>query len=273
MDELMVEGQDATLEETSTAVEETSVEYLGRWNRLVSTTNWEKGRIISEWRRNLMEADAPTTAYSDEAWSRRVGNVSPQHVGRLRRVFDQFGEVQEDYAGLYWSHFQAALDWNDAEMWLEGAVQSGWSVAQMRAQRWEAMGAPADKKPRDEDVITAERDEDVAPLGDDDTDTGPLGESPAVVHDPEAGPDVPEESSAAEPADDSEAAASEAPTPEPVRPFEKVGELPDDLAEALEAMKLAILHHKGAGWKEVSRDNVLMALEGLEQLAVAPAEG
>lgn len=40
-------------------VEETSIEYLGRWNRLVSTTNWEKGRIISEWRESLLEAGAP----------------------------------------------------------------------------------------------------------------------------------------------------------------------------------------------------------------------
>ncbi len=37
-------------------IEEASAEYLGRWNRLVSTTNWEKGRIISQWREALIEA-------------------------------------------------------------------------------------------------------------------------------------------------------------------------------------------------------------------------
>ena len=54
----------------------TSLSFVGRWNRLVSTTNWEKGRIISEWRARLIDADAPVQSYSDEAWSRRAGNVS-----------------------------------------------------------------------------------------------------------------------------------------------------------------------------------------------------
>jgi len=106
----------------SALVDCTSEQFLGRWKRLVSTTNWEKGRIIYEWREALVAAEAPLAEYSDEAWSRRVGNVTPQHVGRLRRVFESFAAVHDDYPGLYWSHFQAALDWDDAPMWLTGAV-------------------------------------------------------------------------------------------------------------------------------------------------------
>ena len=123
---------------------------------------------------------------SDEAWSRRVGNVSPQHVGRLRRTYEQFGQTHDRYHGLYWSHFQAALDWDDAEMWLEGAVQSGWSVAKMRNQRWESMGAPANAIPRDEEVISAERDEDMEPAND--SFDGPVGASLREVYSPEAEP-------------------------------------------------------------------------------------
>ncbi len=145
------------------ALDESSQPFVTRWNGLISTTNWEKGRIIHEWRERLIAEDAPPQESSDEAWSRRVGGVSGQHVGRLRRVYDRFGDVREQYEGLYWSHFQAALDWNDAEMWLEGAVQSGWSVSAMRSQRWEALGAPADQKPRDEDIVTGELDEDSLP--------------------------------------------------------------------------------------------------------------
>ncbi len=168
--------------ETEAAViEETSVKYLGRWNRLVSTTNWEKGRIISQWRQALLQAGASVQAHGDEAWSRRVGNVSPQHVGRLRRVYEQFGEAYSQYPGLYWSHFQAALDWHDAEMWLEGAVQNGWSVSRMRAQRWEATGGPADEAPREEDVVAAEMDED-APW--DDAVPSTVEESVREVRDP-----------------------------------------------------------------------------------------
>ncbi|MDR1290115.1 MAG: hypothetical protein LBK06_02825, partial [Planctomycetaceae bacterium] len=140
----------------SPVVEELSTTHIGQWNNLVSQTNWEKGAVINSWRETLVSAEMPKAAYSDEAWSRRVGNVSPQHVGRLRRVFERFGGQAEGYVGLFWSHFQAALDWDDAEMWLEGAVQNSWSVAQMRIQRWEAIGAPEELKPRSEDVLTAE---------------------------------------------------------------------------------------------------------------------
>jgi hypothetical protein len=129
--------------------------YVGRWNTLVSTTNWEKGRIINEWRAALVEAGAPPREYADEAWARRVGAVTGQHVGRLRRVYERFGLVYREYPRLYWSHFYAALEWDDAEMYLEGAVQSGWTVAQMRRRRWEAMGAVEGEKPRDGDIVVA----------------------------------------------------------------------------------------------------------------------
>ena len=69
------------------------------------------------------------------------------------RVFERFGEVYDQYAGLFWSHFQAAIEWSDAEMYLEGAVQNDWSVAQMRNQRWEAMGGSPELKPQEADVV------------------------------------------------------------------------------------------------------------------------
>src|SRR5271163_1962476 len=122
-------------------LEQTSEQFLSKWKRFVSTTNWEKGQIISQWRAALVDAGAGLAEYSDEVWSRQVGQVTPQHVGRLRRVFERFGDTRDTYAGLYWSHFQAALDWDDAEMWLEGAVQSNWSIAQMQAQRSQTLGA------------------------------------------------------------------------------------------------------------------------------------
>ena len=116
--------------------------YIGQWNRLPSTTNWEKGRIICQWREAMIDGGAPITEYSDEAWAQLVGGVTSQHAGRLRRVYQHFGEVWDQYEGLYWSHFQAALDWEDAEMWLEGSLQNDWSVSQMRGKRWETLGTP-----------------------------------------------------------------------------------------------------------------------------------
>src|SRR5262245_43352611 len=107
----------------TSADDEVSLPFVGRWNHLVSDTNWEKGRIICQWREALQVTKVSPVEYSDEAWSRRVGGVTGQHVGRLRRVFQRFGDSYSRYHGLYWSHFYAALDWDDAEMWLEGAVQ------------------------------------------------------------------------------------------------------------------------------------------------------
>lgn len=267
----------------STLEDETSVAFVNQWDRLVSSTNWEKGRIIHEWRTALVASQASATQYSDEAWSRRVGNVSGQHVGRLRRVFERFGEVRESYQKLYWSHFQAALEWNDAEMWLEGAVQNGWSVSQMRSSRWLAMGAPDELRPRDADVITAEMDEDFSDVrhevaqivdpGERDGSTATSGEAsgPNYNEGPDFGDETYDAAAEGVPFDaDAAEYPAEASAP-PARPFENLPELPPDLAEAFENFKLAILRHKVSNWADVPRDNVLRALEALSQFACAPS--
>lgn len=261
---------------TETAqVEQTSAEYLGRWNRLVSSTNWEKGRIIALWRQALIDAGSPVQSYSDESWARRTGNVSGQHVGRLRRVWERFGQAVGDYPGLFWSHFQAALDWEDAEMWLEGAVRSNWSVSQMRDNRWETLGSPPDQKPQDQDVVAEEMDEDAdaaeEPMAE------AIRESVGVVHAAETEEesytdDEPDEMQAEAPFDESAAQAEQPQPAEPVRPFENLPPLPEDLAEAFEAFKLAIVNHRVSGWQETSCQTVLDALDALKQLALAPVE-
>ncbi|HWA97223.1 MAG TPA: hypothetical protein VG713_01970 [Pirellulales bacterium] len=251
------------------AADETSQTYLGRWQRLISTTNWEKGRIISEWRAALIESGAAAHQYSDEAWSRRVGQVTGQHAGRLRRVFDRFAATRETFANLYWSHFQAALDWEDAELWLEGAVQNGWSISEMRAQRSEAFGGSSEP---DVDV-SAELDEDYAAAeGDslsevrqpggsaeraDRADSEPSALAAGIDFDPQSF--------------DREAEADAAVAVEEPHPLDSLPSLPDDLAEAFEAMKLAILRHKLSGWQEVSCEAVLTSLDALKRLTLSMA--
>ncbi|MEN6450081.1 MAG: hypothetical protein ABFC96_06295 [Thermoguttaceae bacterium] len=254
---------------------EASTQYIGRWNRLVSTTNWEKGRIISEWRAAMQEAGTPTSEFTDEAWSRQVGGVTPQHVGRLRRVFERFAEVHAQYEGLCWSHFHAALDWDDAEMYLEGAVQNRWSVPQMRNQRWEATGAAPELEPQDSDMAPVEMDEDVE-VSEVNRLPSTISESLGEVHGAEDYFDV--EESDSEPRERSAAAAessqdvADEPAAAPVRPFESLPPLPPDVNEGFELMKLAILNHKVAGWRDIARDDLLSVLDSLRQLALAPAE-
>jgi hypothetical protein len=265
--------ESAYMDEPAAVVVEASTEYVGRWNLLISTTNWEKGRIIAEWRTALQQADAPAASYTDDAWSQQVGGVTPQHVGRLRRVCERFGDVYEQYPGLYWSHFQAALDWPDAEMYLEGAVRNDWSVAQMRNQRWEAMGGEPELQPREADIVACELDEDVSVRND-----GPLpatiSESMGEVRGADDFSEYDDAESASFDGDASSVSgtASDAPSAPLLRPFESLPPLPADLKEAFELMKLAILAHKVCGWSEIARDDVLSVLESLKQLALAPAE-
>ena len=48
--------------------------------------------------------------------------------------------------------------------------------------------------------------------------------------------------------------------------------MPDDMGEAYEALKLSIIRHKFAGWQQISRDDVLTAIDALRELALAPAK-
>jgi hypothetical protein len=260
------------------AIDETTAPFLGQWNRLISTTNWEKGRIIHEWRGALIKANAPAADYSDDAWSRRVGNVTGQHVGRLRRVYERFGGVHQDYAGLYWSHFQAAIDWNDAEMWLEGAIQNRWSVADMRRERWQAFGGLEDQRPREQDIVAAEPDEDAEPV-----ETHPLslvGPGADLAISPFDGPAGPrfegpdfgdEPSPSAGRAEGLLLEGNGAPALPSVQPFAELPSLPEDISDAFESFKLAILRHKTGGWQDVSCNDVLRSLDALKALATAPA--
>ena len=250
----------------SALLEQSAAPFIGRWNRLVSTTNWEKGRIVCEWRA-AATADSDDAA-TDDAWSRLAGGVSPQHVGRLRRAYERFGDSHEQYAGLYWSHFQAALDWDDAEMWLEGAVHGDWSVAQMRQQRADTLGAVAEQASEDD----APWDEDSSePLG------SPAAETASAARDlPHATESAlddggPADQGFAENGSEASGLVSVESEIRTVRPFASLPSLPSDVAEAFESFKLAIVRHKHAGWTEVALDDVLATLEALKEFALAPA--
>lgn len=255
-----------------------STPFVGRWNKLVTTTNWEKGRIIHQWREAMIASGVPVTEYSDEAWARRVSGVTGQHVGRLRRVYQKFGDAYQSYDGLYWSHFQAVLDWEDAEQWLNQAQQRAWSVSQMRNARWESLGVPPEQRAGVEEAIEVELDEDFEPALREKPE--PEGLSPTLEHarstPADDGPRIegPDFGDADEPEGEAEShdqsGPSDAHQAAPIRPFEQIGELPDDVIEAFEAYKLAIVRHKRENWSEISRDEMLATLESLKELALAP---
>ncbi|MFM8253003.1 MAG: hypothetical protein ACKOBW_15520 [Planctomycetota bacterium] len=281
-----VSSVETTLETAELQV--ASQPFVGQWQRLVSSTNWEKGRIIQLWRVALVDSGAPASQYADEVWSGLVGGVTPQHVGRLRRVFQRFGETQDKFAGLYWSHFQAAIDWDDAEMWLEGARQSRWSVSQMRGQRAETLGilvseqeeqtavaasAGHDPLTPDEDFIAepGSADADESPRKhqfDRESATGPRAEGPDFGDESAVNESLQTAFSAVD--GGAEGEKNRANAAAALRPFAELPALPADLAEAVELLKIALLRHKTDGWRDVPCDDLLATLDALKLLAVAP---
>ena len=262
--------------------------FVGQWNRLVSTTNWEKGRIICQWREALIADGAAVTEYSDEAWSQLVGRVTSQHVGRLRRVFQRFGDAFDQYQGLFWSHFQAAIDWEDAEMWLEGAIHNGWSVSQMRGQRWETVGKPGEAMPTDEEEAVGD-DEDAPWLGEDESEMASreeaiTGESAEVKSVEGTAKKTKGESDEEEEGEEAESGSSESSSSsyddeapksqkkERTRLSVEVGDLPDDIADAFEQFKLAIITQRRLEWAETTPESVIECLDALRELTLAPLD-
>jgi hypothetical protein len=134
------------------------------------------------------------------------------------------------------------------------------------------MGSPKDQRPRDEEVVSADVDEDIDAANDSAAAT--FGPSLGEVRDPGAGqePDADGTEAGQHDLADEEAPWSDVPAAaEAVRPFENLPPLPRDLADAFEGFKLAILNHKLAGWRDTSLDDVLTVLDALKQLAMAPA--
>lgn len=241
--------------------------FIGQWNQLISTTNWDKGKIICQWRDSLKANEVAASDFSDEAWSQLVGGVTPQHVGRLRRTHERFGHVFHEYEGVYWSHFYAALDWDDAEMWLEGAVQNTWSISGMRQQRWETLGKVGDP-PAESEVVASESAEETQSLAlsentrgnDRDYIEGPVHEGPDWGD--EKQPSGQSSTTVTDEMEDVE------PTkPHAVRPFESFTDIPDDVMDAASAFKVAIIRHKSEEWSEIKKDDLIGLLDALKQLA------
>ena len=194
--------------------------------------------------------------------------VDAPHTGRLRRVYQRFALMREEYHGLYWSHFQAALDWDDAEMWLEGAVQkplvdladAGRAVANARRACGRERRGNGGRSRRRRQAVSGRS----AAAGEFGLDGRSPRDGEAVDTDlsETAGGSVPFETTDSDSGDE----------PAPIRPFENLPNLPADLRDAFDGFKLAIIHHRLSNWQEVGLEDVLATLEALRQLALAPAK-
>jgi hypothetical protein len=146
----------------------------------------------------------------------------------------------------------------------------------MRDERWTTLGKLETDRPRPEGVIAAELDEDAEPARAPDASRAITGEYSEVSGPHYDGPDFGDELARSSHGGDDEAdwldGAPSVPPVELVRPFESLPDLPDDLAEAFDAMKLAILHHKRDGWRSIAESDLLRTLDALKALATAPSD-
>lgn len=110
----------------------------------VSQCNWTVGECAAQWTvkfaRGRTDADFANLVH-----------LSPDQVFQRRRVWETFGDVREQYSNLKWSHFYAAVAWDDAAECLQWADEIQSTVAEMkawrRAQRGEDLTLPGEDEP------------------------------------------------------------------------------------------------------------------------------
>lgn len=116
---------------------ETEEQLILRAQQALSRCNWEIGECAARW------TEKYARGRTDADFGALIG-LSGDQVYQRRRVWETFADVHEEYPRLKWSHFYAALNWEDAAECLQWANELGATVAEMkawrRAQRGEDLG-------------------------------------------------------------------------------------------------------------------------------------
>lgn len=123
--------------------EETEASLIARAQTAVSKCNWEVGECAAIWTKRF------SRGRTDSDFATLV-SLSADQVYQRRRVWETFADVYQNYPTLKWSHFYAALNWDDAAECLQWAedVQAG--VAEMKAWRRAQRGEDLDSRPIEE---------------------------------------------------------------------------------------------------------------------------
>ena len=109
-------------------ITETEQELVTQAQLAVSRCNWVVGECAAKW--TVKYAKGRT----DSDFAAKVG-LSPDQVYQRRRAWETFGDVRESYPALKWSHFYAALGWDDSSDCFAWAQENDATVAEMKAWR------------------------------------------------------------------------------------------------------------------------------------------
>jgi hypothetical protein len=107
---------------------ETEEELVQRAQQAVSHCNWEIGACAAAWTQRYARGR------TDADFGALIG-LSGDQVYQRRRVWETFSDVSARYERLKWSHFYAALNWDDSAECLQWADDMQATVAEMRAWR------------------------------------------------------------------------------------------------------------------------------------------
>jgi hypothetical protein len=113
---------------TVSDVTESEEELISRAQVAVSQCNWSVGECAAKWTQKYARGR------TDADFALLLG-LSADQVFQRRRVWETFADVHVTYPSLKWSHFYAALTWDDAPECLQWADENQATVAEMKAWR------------------------------------------------------------------------------------------------------------------------------------------
>ena len=108
--------------------EETEEQLVQRAQAAVSRCNWEVGTCAMNWTQRYARGR------TDADFAAMVG-LSPDQIYQRRRVAELYSDVHANYPTLKWSHFYAALNWDNAPECLQWSQENQATVAEMKAWR------------------------------------------------------------------------------------------------------------------------------------------
>ncbi len=111
-----------------TDVKESEEELISKAQSAVSQSNWVVGECADKWTQRYARGRG------DGDFAALLGLTADQ-IFQRRRVWQTFADVYENYPALKWSHFYAALTWDDAPECLQWADENQATVAEMKAWR------------------------------------------------------------------------------------------------------------------------------------------
>ncbi|MFK7778842.1 MAG: hypothetical protein QM501_12110 [Gimesia sp.] len=152
----------------------------------MSNSSWVIGECAAQWTQKYAKGR------TDADFGAMIG-LSGDQIYQRRRVWETFGDVQDQYSELRWSHYYIALTWDDAPECLQWAEENKATVAELKAWRRAIHGEdlsisePFDEYPTESEVTLLSdepisvKDPSADGQGDYDSSSREQADSPATV--------------------------------------------------------------------------------------------